>query len=133
MIATNNRYIHIKQGIREDIGPEYFRSGWEANYARYLNFLIAHNVIHSWKFEAQTFWFNEIKRGVRSYLPDFKVWERVHSEPYFVEVKGYMDKRSATKLNRMRIYYPDVKLILVDKKEYRLLSDSFSRIIKHWE
>jgi hypothetical protein len=132
-MISSNRYGHIKQGIREDIGPEYFRSAWEANYARYLNFLLANKIIYAWEFESQTFWFQEIKRGVRSYLPDFKVWEKKDSCPYFVEVKGWMDKKSATKLKRMGIYHPTIKIILVDKIEYRKICDSFSKIIKNWE
>jgi hypothetical protein len=68
--------------------------------------------IKEWEHEPQTFWFETIKRGVRSYLPDFKV--TLHDGThYWVEVKGYMDAKSHTKLKRFAKYYPKEKLILM--------------------
>lgn len=126
--AYNNR-----AGYRSDMPGIYFRSGWEANYARYLEFLKSRKEIYKWEFEPDTFWFNEIKRGCRSYLPDFKIWDKKNSKPYYVEVKGYMDSRSKTKLKRMKKYYPDVRIDLVTKKEYTEIKDKLSRLIKNWE
>jgi hypothetical protein len=95
----------------------FFRSLWEANYALYLDFLKSNNVIKKWTFEEDTFWFEKIKRGVRSYKPDFKITLNNDSIEYH-EVKGYMDSKSKTKLNRMRIYYPEIKMVLIEKKQY---------------
>lgn len=125
-------YSRGKQGKRPDVGNLYFRSSWEANYARYLNFLIAHKKVYKWQYEPDTFWFEEIKRGVRSYLPDFKIWDTETAEPYYVEVKGWMDAKSKTKLNRMRIYYPDIKVIVFGATEYKELSKS-KALIPGWE
>ena len=111
----------------------YFRSSWEANYARYLNFLMDRGQIQRWEYEPHVFWFEEIKRGVRSYLPDFKVWETINDEPYYVEVKGFMDAKSKTKLKRMAKYYPEVKLVLVDKDKYNEIKYKLSSLIKNWE
>lgn len=133
MAKIIKQYSHIKQGHREDLDGRFFRSAWEANYARYLNFLFKQNVIVQWSYEADTFWFDKIKRGVRSYKPDFKIWENKDDNPYYVEVKGWMDPKSSTKLKRMKLYHPNIRLVLVDHKEYRKLSDTFSKIIKHWE
>ena len=121
-----------KAGYREDLGAIYFRSLWEANYARYLNLLKSRGDIFYWEYEPDTFWFEAIRRGVRSYKPDFKVWDTEESEPYYIEIKGYMDAKSKTKLNRMRIYYPKVKLLLVTEKEYRGLRD-VAALIPNWE
>lgn len=35
------------------------------------------------------------------------------------EVKGWMDPRSVTKIDRMAKYYPDVRLIVIGKNEYK--------------
>lgn len=122
----------FKSGKRSDLGDIHFRSGWEANYARYLNFLMKQNVIWNWEYECETFWFNEIKRGVRSYLPDFKVWQ-TPTKFYFVEVKGYMDSKSKTKIKRMAKYYPKVKLEVVGRKQYFEIKVKLSKLIPNWE
>ncbi len=122
-----------KQGVRKDIGKMYFRSGWEANFARYLNFLIKQKQIYKWEYEPDTFWFNDIKRGIRSYLPDFKVWDKRDSQPYYIEVKGHMDSRSRTKLKRMAKYYPKVRVDLVRAKQYNEIKKKLSPIIPGWE
>lgn len=71
--------------------------------------------IAKWEHEPQTFWFLHIKRGTRSYLPDFKVTE-LDGSHYWIEVKGYMDSKSATKIKRFRKYYPEERLFILDKK-----------------
>src|SRR3990167_3875993 len=53
-------YTSAKGGIREDLN-QYFRSNWEANYARILNL---ENKV--WKYEVKTF---QLSEG--SYTPDF--------------------------------------------------------------
>jgi len=111
----------------------YLRSSWEANYARYLMFLMDRGKILRWEYEPDTFWFEEIKRGVRSYLPDFKVWEYQDQEPYYVEVKGYMDQKSSTKLKRMAKYYPAIRIELVDRAKYKEIKDKLSSVIPNWE
>ena len=126
-----NKFASIKSGVREDIGPMFFRSSWEANYARYLNFLIKHGQIEKWEHEPDTFWFEAIRRGTRSYLPDFKVWE--NGKIHYVEVKGYMDAKSKTKLKRMAKYYPDIDLRLVGAREYRSIAVKVGRMVSGWE
>lgn len=122
---------HSIKGRRADLGDLYFRSRWEANYARYLNYLMDRDEITAWEHEPDTFWFEKIKRGVRSYLPDFKVY--VEGESYYVEVKGWFDSKSKTKLKRMKIYHPGVKLKLVDEFSYKKLEKEFSGLIEGWE
>lgn len=72
-------------------------------------------IIKGWEHEPKCFWFNEIKRGTRSYLPDFKVSLHDGSH-YWVEVKGYFDSKSLTKIKRFRKYYPQEKLVVVSKE-----------------
>lgn len=122
-----------KQGWRTIGGvKKYYRSIWEANYGRYLDFLKTHNQIKEWAHEPDVFWFEAIKRGVRSYLPDFKVTINDNKIEYH-EVKGWMDSRSKTKIKRMAKYYPDVKLIVIETKKYNALKSKLSSFIKEWE
>ena len=100
----------------EEIGDKrcYFRSRWEVNYACYLEFLKKSKQLLDWDYEPETFWFDKIKRGTNNYTPDFKItWTPDRIE--FHEVKGWMDARSKTKINRMRIYHPDTVLVVIDK------------------
>jgi hypothetical protein len=100
---SGNNYNRVKRGTIEIGGKTFFaRSSWEANIAAYLQFLKEHNEILDWEHEPETFWFEKIKRGVRSYLPDFKVTKNDGSF-YFAEVKGWMDDKSKTKIKRMAI------------------------------
>lgn len=122
-----------KAGWR-DIGGKrkYFRSRWEANYARYLEFLKNSGEIAEWEHEPETFWFDGIKRGCMSYLPDFRV-TNICGKIEYHEVKGWMDDRSKTKIKRMAKYFPLVTLIVIQQKEYNQIKDKLSRIIKDWE
>lgn len=117
---ANNGWYNIK-GV-----AYYFRSGWEVNYARYLEFLKDNGKISKWEYEPDTFWFEKIKRGVRSYTPDFKVFNLDGTFEYH-EVKGWMDKKSATKLKRMGIYHPQIKMVLIDKSVYKSILE-FERL-----
>lgn len=110
----------------------YFRSRWEANYARYMEYLREQGDVVSWAHEPKTFWFAGIKRGVTSYLPDFLVVYPDGREEYH-EVKGWMDAKSATKIKRMARYHPDVVLRVVGTKEYTVLEREWATKIEGWE
>lgn len=122
-----------KVGRRADLGNQFFRSSWEANYARYLNRLLAAGEITSWEYEPQPFFF-PVKRGNRGYLPDFRVWfPDGHYEWH--EVKGYLDKASAIKLRRFALHHPDeaAVFLLVDRPVYYRIRDEFGPLIEGWE
>lgn len=116
-------------GTRPDLGI-YVRSSWEANYARYLKWLQGLGEIERWEYEPDTFEF-PVKRGSRFYTPDFKVFER--GSFYYVEVKGYMDERSATKLKRMALHHPQVKVVIVASKEMAAIYRAVGAMVPHWE
>lgn len=132
-LAGRNPRGSWKAGWRE-IGDhkKYYRSRWEANYARWLQFLKQQGEIVDWVHEPDTFWFEEVKRGVRSYLPDFKIWENDGSIAYH-EVKGWMDSRSKTCISRMKKYYPDVTLIVIGERHYRKIERQASHLCWEWE
>ena len=115
----------------------YFRSRWEANYGKYLQWCKEQGHILEWEHEPKTFWFESIKRGVRSYLPDFRVYpkESITGSPsaYWVEVKGWLDPKSATKLKRMAKYYPDEKIKLVKADWFARNNCMMRNLIKGWE
>lgn len=113
-------------GIRK-----YYRSKMEANYARYLEFLKVKKNIKDWEYEPETFWFEKIKRGVRSYKPDFRIVKNDDNIEYH-EVKGFMDNKSKTKLSRMEKYYPDIKIKVIDKTVYAAVK-RYSGLINEWE
>ena len=132
-LIQERKNVSWKGGKRKINGKEiYFRSRWEANYARFLEWLKENKYIKEWEFETDIFWFEQIKRGTRCYIPDFKVIENNGSIIYH-EVKGWMDDRSRTKLNRMEKYYPDIKIYLIDTVKYKELEKKMSSIIKEWE
>lgn len=131
--TMNRANASWKAGWREIGGKnKYYRSRWEANYARYLEWLKVNKQIADWAHEPKTFWFEGIKRGTLSYLPDFWVFNLDGTEE-FHEVKGWMDDRSKTKLKRMAKYYPNVKLLLIDGKYYKTLTKQLTGLIPDWE
>ena len=124
-------YSRAKGGIRADLGI-FVRSSWEANYSRYLNWLVGLGEIRGWEYEPETFEFEGIKRGTRSYTPDFKVTNLDDSVEYH-EVKGWMDPKSRTKLKRMAKYHPDIKIILIDKGVYYAIRSECKNLVPNWE
>ena len=129
----NRNKASWKAGWR-DIGGRkiYARSAWEANYARVLNEQEKLGKIYCWEHEADVFWFDGIKRGVMSYLPDFKVTTIDGSVEYH-EVKGWMDSRSKTTIKRMGIYHKNIKLLVIEKKEYLKIRGEWRYRINDWE
>lgn len=126
-------YTRGKGGRRADLNNIYFRSSWEANYARYLNFLIRQRELVKWEFEPETFWFEKIKRGVRSYKPDFKVYCSGGLIEYH-EVKGWDYARGKTARKRMAKYYPKIKLILIDEQFFKdVRRNHLDKLIPNWE
>ena len=110
---------------------KYFRSQWELNYAHYLEWLKSKGQIKSWEHEPETFWFDGVKRGCVSYLPDFRVTEN-NGDVVYHEVKGWMDDRSKTKIKRMAKYHPNVKLVVIDSKSYAMLAKQVSGLVSGW-
>jgi hypothetical protein len=122
-----------KAGWREVGGQRcYFRSRWEANYARYLEWLRSQGEVSAWEHEPETFWFEKIKRGCRSYLPDFRVTEKCGNVVYH-EVKGWMDDRSKTKIKRMAIYHPHITLVVIERNQYEEIRRKLGALIEGWE
>lgn len=115
----NKIYSSANSGKRKDLNDQYFRSNWEANYARILN---EQNI--KWEYEPQTF---DLSNGT-SYTPDFKI-----DEKKFVELKGWLDNDSKQKIELFLKEYPDYELDLIGETEYYSLRNLFKHKIPNWE
>jgi hypothetical protein len=105
--SRGNAYKNTKTGFREDIGINV-RSNWEANFVRIVNL---YKIL--FEFEPTVFAF-PIKRGTKGYTPDFFLQQTNE----WIEIKGYLDTKSKTKLKRFKRYYPEEfkKLICIISK-----------------
>lgn len=112
---------------------QMMRSGWERNIARYLNHLVNQRVVDHWEYEPERFYF-PVKRGNKSYLPDFKVWYPDGSYEWW-EVKGYMDNDSKIKLRRFALHHTEesLKLKLIDRPAYMKIKAEFEGELEGWE
>lgn len=130
--ASHHR-SHVQAGWRTIGGQRtYYRSKREANYARYLQWLLERGELHQWEYEPQRFWF-PLKSGNNSYTPDFKVWPAPGRYEWH-EVKGWLDKPSATKLKRMKKYHPqEPEVRLVMGKEVGAIGEQLGGVIPNWE
>jgi hypothetical protein len=110
-------YTSARGGHRSDLGF-YFRSCWEANFARILNFQNK-----SWEYEPRSFLFSNGK----TYTPDFLC------EGIYYEVKGRMMEECEVKLSLMKLEYPEVQIRLIDGAKYRDLAVRYKHLIPNWE
>ena len=131
-ISREKKYSRCRRGKRKDLGSIFFRSSWEANYARYLNWRRSNGEIYSWEYEPGQFKFEAEKRGVRSYTPDFKILVTKFSEPVYIEIKGWMDENSKKRLALMKTYYPEVQLEVIGFPQYIVLQHKFGHL-SGWE
>jgi len=134
---ANGRDTHSrgswKSAWREIGGKrKFFRSRWEANYARYLEYLKTQGLITEWHHEPKTFWFEGIKRGCVSYLPDFQVINS-NGTHHWVEVKGYMDDKSKTKIKRFEKYFPEETLKVITGDWFKNNNGKLRILCKTWE
>jgi len=120
-------------GRRADLNGQFFRSAWEANWARYLNHLVAQGEILRWEYEPERFEF-PVKRGNKAYLPDFRVWLS-ESDYEWHEVKGYMDDASRIKLRRFALHHPaeSARLKVIDRSVYQEKAKEFADQLPGWE
>jgi len=127
--------IHKESTARwAEIGGQkcYFRSLWERNFSRYLQFLKETGQIRNWSHEPKTFWFEGIKRGVVSYKPDFQVIDN-DGRTVWYEVKGFMDSKSKTKIRRFAKYFPEETLRIIGPKWFADNNQKLRMLIPDWE
>lgn len=114
MSFGKNHTTRSVSGRRKDLGNRFFRSKMEANVARMLQYLGL-----KYEYESETFDFKAIRKGTTQYKPDFKIAGTKKADAplrgRLVEVKGYLDPQSKTKMKRFKKYFPEEfsKLICV--------------------
>lgn len=106
-------------------GKDYtFKSSWEKNVAKALQELKDSGSIKDWWYEKYHFNFDDQKRGIRSYCPDFNVL-LISGGLLHIEVKGWQIGRSMKQIEMFKSRYPDEKFYLIDKEEYgKIISES---------
>ena len=113
---VRHKYQHVKRGKRR-IGEREFFFKSELEYHVAL-FLLATG--YEFEYEPMEFRF-PVERGVMFYRPDFQAWPKDRPKDYkWVEVKGYLDATSKTRLRRFAQYYPEEArrlVIVTDSKE----------------
>lgn len=117
-LKSQNVHSRSKKGIREDLGC-FFRSTWEANYARYLN-----SIGTKWKYESVTYQLGENK----TYTPDFILEDGSH-----VEIKGWLMAKGAEKIRLFKEQYPQISLQIIGRPEYNALKKQYQFLIENWE
>lgn len=123
-LFIGRRPFHSKGGKRIDLDGQYFRSIWEANYARYLNYLGM-----KWEYEPQTFKYPYVRTGPKSYLPDFYLPD----VDVYVEIKGWEQPRDLLRMERFDYYYPGFVVKYINSKTYHNLERMFGDKVPGWE
>lgn len=113
LTARSLKRKYIQKTLTIGGKTHYFKSSYEIQYAYWLEALRLKGKIKDWFYEVDTFWFDGIKRGTNNYKPDFKIID-LQGGLNYVEVKGYMDSKSATKIKRMGKYHPDIRLTVLE-------------------
>jgi hypothetical protein len=115
-----------------------FRSRWEANIARLLNWQVETKAIKSWSYEPRLFKFpdkqfkNRNSQRRPGFIIDFGV-ETLAGETVYYEVKGLWTGDADRKKSRMNEFYPDIIVIWIDEKEYHRVEEAYGDIVPGWE
>ena len=114
-----------KSGFRQDLN-HFFRSRWEANVARILNFLSI-----EWIYEPRYFCLRDDRsEKVRSaYVPDFYLPKTNE----YVEVKGYSSPEFLRKFGLFKEQYPNARIVLIDHDRYIELESRYKQSLVEWE
>jgi hypothetical protein len=96
------------------------RSNWEANFARILNY-----ENKTWEYEPRTF---RLANNL-TYTPDFYVSE----DNVWYELKGRMNDRSRNQIELMPKLFPEIKIILIEGKQYGEFKVKYRKLIPTWE
>lgn len=126
MQLSENDNSWAKEGFRKDLGVE-FRSSWEANVARVLNYKGI-----EWNYETEIYDLDLSKTRVKMdsarYIPDF-----ILKNGTIIEIKGFWDSRSKLKNSLFRDQYPDKNILTIDSDIYRCIAQKYKDIIPDWE
>ena len=119
-LTTSPKASKGKFGIRLDINPSIcFYSTWEANVARVFSL-----VGIKWQYGPKIF-----DLGQHTYRPDFYL----PIENLYIEVKNFMNNYSLERDKLFRKKFPNTKLEILSKIEYREIEANYKLLIDSWE
>ena len=118
-IARNNNHGYGICGVREDLG-QFFRSTWEANFARMLRF---EGVPYKYEGKGMAFDLGYTTYLVDFYLPEERAW---------IEVKGQKTAKWKMKVRVLKNLY-GISVIVVDEKRYKEIEKSYENRVRNWE
>jgi hypothetical protein len=136
-VLAGNKSFRSKIGKRPDLNNQFFRSGWEANFYRYLKHTSLHNTLIQYEPMDFTFTiFGIVKGPAVSYTPDFKVTytDEHGKETYkWIEIKGFLKPADKTKLRRFKKYFAAefARLEAVVGSKNVASAKFFTELIKH--
>jgi hypothetical protein len=116
--SEGSSYTSGRGGRRPDLNDVYFRSNWEANFARIQ---VLEN--REWVYEPECF---EISQ-TGSYLPDFLV------NGVYYEIKGWVTEETMKKFELFKKAFPDKNIVFIGPKEYNELKKMYKSRIQCWE
>lgn len=109
------------------------RSKWETNYGLYLDFLLKNGEIKSWEYEPERYKFvmteGNYKVEIGTYLPDFRITEN-NGKVWVAEIKGF--KQGMRKIQRMRKYFPEIEVRIIEAKEYNTLKKQVGKLLNFY-
>lgn len=111
-------YTSGKGGKREDLGGQYFRSMWEANFARVMNY-----EGKIWEYETKTFQLT----SALSYTPDFLI------DGVYYEIKGIESPSYIEKFALFKEIHPEIEIVVIDGTKYLEMTKKYKKLIKEWE
>lgn len=118
--TTSPKASKGKPGIRQDIDSSIcFYSTWEANIARVFNLISI-----TWEYAPRIF-----DLGDHTYRPDFYL----PKDNIYIEIKNFMNAYSFNRDRLFREKYPDIKLTVISKKEYKEIEENYHLLIDFWE
>jgi len=111
-----------KDGRRVDLDNQYFRSTWEANVARLLNFLKVFWIYEPGRFSL----YDENDDLICTYKPDFFL----PGCKVYLEVTG---RTFGNKLRKLDLFSKKYNLVVIDQGMYVYLKEWISNVIPFWE
>lgn len=103
-------------------GKQYvFKSTWEVGVAKKLQEILDSGEIKQWLYESKHFNFDDMKRGIRSYCPDFEVL-LLDGSVLYIEVKGWKMPNAMKRIEMFKERYPNEKFYLIDEREYKKIT-----------
>ena len=109
-----------------------FKSSWEFGFALVLEKLRINGSILSWDYEPTRFIFDDVKVGIRSYLPDFAVFNK-RGETIFFEVKGWKMNVGMKRIEMFKERFPNIKLHIIDEYEYKKVISETNYLLRYTE